>query len=77
MIDFEAGGEEYPSAQIAERLLEWTAPVRAELEIEPSFGERNGAQRQRAMSAAGASMQEVYESAVRETRTTYAEEVRA
>ena len=77
MIDFDAGGEEYPSAQIAERLLEWTAPVRAELDIEPSFGERNGAQRQRAMSAAGASMQEVYESAVRETRTTYAEEVRA
>ena len=55
MIDFDAGGEEYPSAQIAERLLEWTAPVRAELDIEPSFGERNGAQRQRAMSAAGAS----------------------
>jgi carboxylate-amine ligase len=76
MIDLERG-EEYPSAQITERLLAWTAPVRAELEIEPLFGERNGAQRQRAMIEAGASMQEVYETAVRETAATYAEEVRA
>jgi carboxylate-amine ligase len=76
MIDFDRR-EEYPSAQIAERLLAWTAPVRRELEIEPAFPERNGAQRQRAMIEAGASMQEVYETVVRETRATYAEEVRA
>ena len=76
MIDFDRR-EEYPSAQIAERLLAWTAPVRRELDIEPTFPERNGAQRQRAMIEAGASMQEVYETVVRETRATYAEEVRA
>jgi carboxylate-amine ligase len=76
MIDFDRR-DEYPSAQIAERLLAWTAPVRRELEIEPAFPERNGAQRQRAMIEAGASMQEVYETVVRETRATYAEEVRA
>jgi carboxylate-amine ligase len=76
MIDFDRR-EEYPSAQIAERLLAWTAPVRRELEIEPAFPERNGAQRQRAMIEAGASIQEVYETVVRETRATYAEEVRA
>jgi carboxylate-amine ligase len=76
MIDFDRG-EEYPSAQIAERLLDWTAPVRAELELEPVFPERNSSQRQRAMIEAGASMQEVYETVVRETRATYAEEVRA
>jgi glutamate---cysteine ligase / carboxylate-amine ligase len=76
MIDFDRR-EEYPSAQIAERLLAWTAPVRRELEIEPAFPERNSAQRQRAMIEAGASMQEVYETVVRETRATYAEEVRA
>ncbi len=35
-----------PRAAI-ERLAAWTAPVRAELGIEPSFPERNGAQRQR------------------------------
>ena len=44
MIDFERG-EEYPSAQIAERLLAWTAPVRAELGIDPRPPERNSAQR--------------------------------
>jgi carboxylate-amine ligase len=76
MVDFERG-EEYPSAQIAERLLSWTAPVRAELELEPVVAERNAAQRQRAMIESGASMHEVYETAVRETRASYAEEVRA
>jgi carboxylate-amine ligase len=76
MIDFERG-EEYPAAQIAERLLSWTAPVRAELDLEPALAERNSAQRQRAMIASGASIQEVYETVVRETRATYAEEVTA
>ena len=33
MIDFERG-EEYPSAEIAERLLAWSAPARAELGLE-------------------------------------------
>jgi carboxylate-amine ligase len=76
MIDFERG-EEYPSAQIAERLLAWTAPVRAEFDLEPQLAERNGAQRQRAMIEAGATMREVFDAAVRETRATYAEEVTA
>jgi len=78
-----ACGEEYPSAQIAERLLTWTAPLRAELEITlPGAGElvlpeRNGSQRQRAMIESGASIHEVYDTTVRETRATYAEEVTA
>ncbi|MGA2470630.1 MAG: YbdK family carboxylate-amine ligase [Solirubrobacteraceae bacterium] len=76
MIDFERGLE-YPSAQIIERLLEWTAPMRSELDLEPVFAERNGAQRQRAMIDAGATIEEVYEASVRETRATYAEEVTA
>ena len=76
MIDLERG-EEYPSAAIAERLLAWSAPVRAELEIEPVLAERNASQRQRAMIEAGASIQEVYDATVRETRATYAEEVAA
>ena len=33
MIDFERG-EEYPSSEIVERLLAWTAPARAELGLE-------------------------------------------
>ena len=76
MIDFKRGVE-YPSAQIAERLLAWTAPVRAELELDPVFPERNAALRQQAMIEAGASIHEAYELAVRDTRASYAEEVTA
>ena len=78
MIDF-ARGEEYPSSEIIERLLAWSAPARAAfgLELETSLGEPNGAQRQRAMIEAGASMREAFESCVRDTRATYSEEVRA
>ncbi len=74
MVDFERG-QEYPAAAIPERLAAWTAPVRAELGIEPSFPERNGAQRQRAMIEAGASREEIFASTVRETRQTYVQEV--
>ena len=78
MIDF-ARGEEYPSREIVERLLAWSAPARAAsgLELEAALGEPNGAQRQRAMIEAGASMREAFQSCVRDTRATYSEEVRA
>jgi carboxylate-amine ligase len=66
--------EEYPAAAAAERLLAWTAPVRAELGFEPAFPVLNGAQRQRRAIDAGASMQEVYAAAVRETSQTYVQE---
>ena len=52
LIDLERG-EEYPAREAIERLLAWTAPVRAELGIEPAFPERNGAQRQRADDRGG------------------------
>jgi len=78
MIDF-ATGEQYESVEIVERLLAWTAPARAahRLELEAPAGEPNGAQRQRAMIDSGATMREAFESCVRATRATYAEEVRA
>jgi carboxylate-amine ligase len=76
MIDLHRA-EEYPAAEIGDRLLEWTAPVRAELRIEPALAAANGAQRQRRMIAAGATMEDVYASVVRETRATYSEEVPA
>jgi carboxylate-amine ligase len=76
MVDLDRGVE-YPSMEIAERLLTWTAPVRAELEIDPQLPERNASQRQRAMIESGASIHEVYDTMVRETRATYAEEVTA
>ena len=52
LIDLERG-EEYPAREAIERLLAWTAPVRAELGIELAFPERNGAQRQRAHDRGG------------------------
>jgi glutamate---cysteine ligase / carboxylate-amine ligase len=68
---------EYPAAEIAERLLEWTAPVRAELGIEPALASANGAQRQRRLIETGGAMEDVYAGVVRETRATYSEEVTA
>jgi carboxylate-amine ligase len=64
--------EAYPAALAPERLLEWTAPMRSELGLEPALPELNGAQRQRRMIDAGASMDEVFAASVRETRETYA-----
>jgi glutamate---cysteine ligase / carboxylate-amine ligase len=74
LIDLQRG-EEYPAREAIERLATWTAPVRAELGIEPVFAERNGAQRQRRMIEAGATREEVFAAAVSETRATYSQEV--
>ena len=69
--------EEEPAAAAVERLLAWTAPMRAELGIDPQLPALNGAQRQRRAIEAGAPMQEVYATAVAETRQTYMQEVPA
>ncbi len=74
LIDLERALE-YPAAGALERLLEWTAPLRAELELDVQLPERNGAQRQRRMIEAGLPMEDVYAQVVRETRATYAQEV--
>jgi carboxylate-amine ligase len=63
--------EAYPAGEAIDRLLGWTAPVRSELGIEPSFPERNGAQRQRQMIDAGMAMEDVYAAVVAETCETY------
>ena len=78
LIDLQRA-EEYPAADAAARLLEWTAPVRGEHRIDPIFPDLNGAQRQRAMRAERASLREVYTAAVEETRRTFSspEEVSA
>jgi carboxylate-amine ligase len=74
LLDLECA-EEYPAREAIERLLAWTAPVRAELAIDPVFPERNGAQRQRRMLEAGAGREEVFAASVEETRASYSEEV--
>jgi glutamate---cysteine ligase / carboxylate-amine ligase len=67
--------EEHAAREAIERLLAWTAPVRAELGIDCAFPERNGAQRQRQMIEAGASREEVFAASVAETLQTYSQEV--
>jgi glutamate---cysteine ligase / carboxylate-amine ligase len=76
LIDLDRA-EEFPAAAAADRLLQWTAPVRAELAIDPAFPALNGAQRQRRAIDAGADMREVYAAAVKETRETYVQEAKA
>ena len=76
MIDLDRAVE-YPAAATADRLLQWTAPVRAQLGIEPVFPAANGAQRQRRAIAAGVDMREVYAAAVKDTRQTYVQEAKA
>ena len=60
-----------------EELWGWTAPVRRELRIDPALDGDNGAQRQRAALEDGGDLREVYAATVRETMTTYAQEVPA
>jgi carboxylate-amine ligase len=74
LIDYATLREQPAQAAIAD-LLSWTAPMRAELAIEPVLPTLNGAQRQRRAIAAGASMEEVFAASVQETRQTYAQEV--
>jgi carboxylate-amine ligase len=73
LIDLERR-EEYPAGEAVDRLLAWTAPARAELGIEVSLPEHNGAQRQRRMIDAGVGMREVYAATVSRTRETYAQQ---
>ncbi|TMM16867.1 MAG: YbdK family carboxylate-amine ligase [Actinobacteria bacterium] len=75
LIDLERGVE-YPARDVIDQLAMWTVPMRAELGIELSFGDRNGAQRQRQLIEAGATREEVFAATVEETRQTYAQEVR-
>jgi len=73
LIDFERG-RELPARGAVERLLNWTAPARGALGLEVTIPEANGAQRDRAALAEGASIAEIYREAVAETRRTYVPE---
>jgi carboxylate-amine ligase len=76
MIDFGSATEISTRAAL-EDLWIWTAPVRAEMRIDPGLDGPNGAQRQRTALFGGADLREVYAEMVRETMTTYAQEVPA
>jgi carboxylate-amine ligase len=70
LLDFERR-ETYPAAAAFDRLLTWTAPVRAELGIEVSLPSHNGAQRQRQLLESGMTIVEAYTAIQAQTRETY------
>ncbi|HEX4344749.1 MAG TPA: YbdK family carboxylate-amine ligase [Solirubrobacteraceae bacterium] len=76
MIDLRRGVE-VPTRAAVDELWSWTEPVRRELRIDPALDGPNGAQRQRTALLAGADLRDVYAETVRETTTTYAQEVPA
>ena len=76
MIDL-ARGIEIPARAAIEALWSWTAPARAEARIDVALEGPTGAQRQRAALQDGGDLREVYADTVRETMTTYAQEVPA
>jgi carboxylate-amine ligase len=69
--------EEISTRAAVEDLWTWTEPLRDELRIDAGPDAPNGAQRQRAALLGGAALHEVYADTVRETTTTYAQEVPA
>jgi len=76
MIDLRRGVE-IPARAAIEELWAWSAPARAEARIDVALEGPTGAQRQRAALLAGGDLREVYADTVRETMTTYAQEVPA
>lgn len=63
--------EAYPASEALDRLLAWTAPVRAEMGIDVALPARNGAQRQRELLQSGMSLAEAYAAVQGQTRETY------
>jgi glutamate---cysteine ligase / carboxylate-amine ligase len=76
MIDV-ARGAEVSTRDAVAQLWAWSAPVRAEQRIDAALEDPNGAQRQRSALREAADLREVYAATVRETMTTYAQEVPA
>ena len=76
MIDI-ARGVEMPARAAIEELWAWTAPARQAARIDVALEGQTGAQRQRAALTGSADLREVYAGIVRETMTTYAQEVPA
>ena len=70
LIDFRRGVEVEAAAAL-EGLLAWTEPARAQLGIDVTLPDRNGAQRAREALDAGLAIEDVYRDAVAETRRTY------
>src|SRR3954453_3557698 len=70
MIDLDRR-QEYAAASLPERYMEWTAPARTALGVDVAPASENGAQRQRRVFEAGASLEEVFKAEVDLTQSTY------
>jgi carboxylate-amine ligase len=70
LIDFRRG-EVVEARAALDGLLEWTAPARSTLGIDPQLPERNGAERARESFDAGVAIEDIYRDAVGETHRTY------
>ncbi|MBV9817654.1 MAG: YbdK family carboxylate-amine ligase [Solirubrobacterales bacterium] len=70
LLDLEHG-RTYPATEALPRLLQWTAPMRAELGIDVALPIRNGAQRQRALLEADMSLAEAFATVQAQTSETY------
>jgi carboxylate-amine ligase len=73
LIDFRRGAE-IEARRALEELLEWTAPARERLALDPALPVHNGAQRARQALRDGRSIEDVYREAVAETQRTYVAE---
>ena len=73
LVDFESGNE-FSSAAVLDRLLEWTRPVRDELGIDPKFPAENSSQRQQRLIGEGRTMREVFSQTCSETASSYSGE---
>jgi glutamate---cysteine ligase / carboxylate-amine ligase len=76
MIDLRRGTT-LPARAALDELWEWTAPLRAEARIDVALDGPTGAQRQRTALLETGDLRAVYADTVRETMTTYAQEVPA
>jgi len=61
----------FPALAVPDRLLDWTAPARAQLGIEPALSSENGSQRQRRRIEEGATIREVFALEVAATQASY------
>ena len=71
MIDFRRGGVEVETRAVLEQVLAWAEPARAQLGLDLSLPEQNGAQRAREALDSGVSIEDIYRDAVAETKRTY------
>jgi carboxylate-amine ligase len=75
LLDLESR-EAYPARTALDRLLAWSAPMRAELGIDVALPSHNGAQRQRRLLESGMSLAEAFAAVQAQTRETYSEGLR-